>query len=251
MFLLKKILTAFILPPGIFIVILIAMGLWAWRRKNKPAALAACGVAVALWLSSAAPIAGFLMQQLESGLQLPSQPQGDVIILLGGAVYSRSPDLTGVGAPGPETMQRLVTAVRLQRRLGVPIVVSGGRVFKESGSIAQIAGRFLIDLGVAPEDVILEAQSRDTYENARFSKAICDRRGFNKPLVVTSAYHIKRALLSFEKVGLKVAPYPCCFSTWPQMSYHWYHLLPSAASLHTTYAGLHEMLGLIYYRLTL
>jgi len=250
MFVLKKILAPFVLPPGIFIVILLGLGLWSSIRRNKPAALAALSVAGALWVFCTAPMAGFIMSRLESGLQLPAHPAGDVIIMLGGSVDSRSPDLSGVGVPGPTTMERLVTAARLQRRLGIPIVVSGGTVFKGSGSIAHIARRFLIDLGIAPEDVIIEDQSRDTYENALYSKQICIQRGFGKPLMVTSAYHIKRAMLSFDKVGLEVTPYPCSFSTWPSKSYPWYGLLPSAGSLYTSSAGLHEMLGLIFYRLT-
>ena len=73
--------------------------------------------------------------------------------------------------------------------------------------------------------------------------------GFKRPILLTSAYHLKRAVYLFEKAGLAVTPYPSNFVTAADRRYGWQDLLPPAASLGTTSAALHEHLGFIYYRL--
>jgi len=249
MFAFKKLITPFLLPPGIFILLLGAMGIWALRRKNRPAAFISCISAALIWVFSISPTADLLMGGLEKGLTIPTDYEADVILMLGGSLYAKSQDLSGRGAPGPGTMDRMVTAARLHRRLGIPIVVSGGRVLLTGAPIAHITKRFLTDLGVSPDAVILEDRSRDTYENAVYCKAICERYGFKKPLMVTSGYHVKRALLSFNKVGMAVVPVPCALTTWPGKKYGWQHCLPSAAALQTLATACHEWIGLVYTRL--
>jgi uncharacterized SAM-binding protein YcdF (DUF218 family) len=107
--------------------------------------------------------------------------------------------------------------------------------------------RFLIDLGVPEDKIIVDDRSRDTIESGRFSKILCDERGFKKPLLVTSAYHMKRAMFSFRKAGLAVVPLPAGFETWPGKVYGWVDYLPSANALEKTAAAIHEYLGLFFY----
>lgn len=246
MFILKKIVTPFLLPPGVLILLLFGWGAWCLRRKVRGSAVVAFLVGILIWLLSATPTVDLLMSGLEKGYPLPQDLRADAIIMFGGGAYRNVPDLSGKGAPGSGSMIRLVTAVRLYRRLGVPIIVSGGTVFGEDASIAALSRRFLMDLGVPQTHILVEERSRDTYENALLSKMICDRYGFRNPLLVTSGYHLKRAVLSFETVGLKVTPFPCGLTTYPGKSYHWYHWLPTADSLSGTSAALHEWLGLLY-----
>lgn len=249
MFIFKKIVTPFLLPPGLLILLLFGWGAWCARRKARSAALGVFGIGIFIWILSVTPTVDLLMSGLESDYPIPKDFHADVIIMLGGAVYPEVPDLSGKGAPGRGTMTRLVTAARLYRRLGVPIIVSGGNVFGQGASVADLAQRFLVDLGVPPAHILIEDHSRDTYENALLSKLICDRYGFRNPLVVTTGFHLKRALLSFEAVGMKVTPFPCGLTTYPGKEYHWYHWLPKAGSLSATSAALHEWLGLLYYRI--
>jgi uncharacterized SAM-binding protein YcdF (DUF218 family) len=248
-FILKKIVTPFLLPPGVFIVILIGFGIWLlWGKKQRPVWIC-IGTALLIWISSITPIADWLTASLEAEFRVVTDAKADVIIMLGGSAYLKVEDLSGTGAPGPGTMARMVTAARLQRRLKIPILLSGGRVYSTSASSARLSQRFLEDLGISENQIIVEDQSRDTYENALFSQKICQQYGFKAPLLVTSGYHLKRALLCFEKVGLKVTPYPCDLTTWPNKEYHWYHFLPNAGTLARTTAALHEWLGLAFYRL--
>lgn len=97
------------------------------------------------------------------------------------------------------------------------------------------------------DKVLIEDKSRDTVENAIFSKAVLVEKGFNKPILVTSAFHMRRSIMAFRKVGLEVIPVPSSFRTAPGAALVWADWLPSANSLDMTATVLHEYLGLIYY----
>lgn len=249
MFAIKKAITPFILPPGLFIALLIFLGLWALRRKNWMAALSTLGVGLGLWLAATLPVANMLMRPLEADLIIPAYANADVIILLGGGSYDKTMDLSGIGTPGPGTLERMVTAARLHWRTQAPIIVSGGKVVPTETPVALLAERFLIDLGIPARSIIVEHQSRDTRENAIYSKKICDQYGYKRPVVVTSGFHIKRSRYCFEKAGFKATFMPCGLTTWPKRTYHWRHFLPNPGSLSLTAAALHEWVGLMYYRM--
>jgi uncharacterized SAM-binding protein YcdF (DUF218 family) len=95
----------------------------------------------------------------------------------------------------------------------------------------------------------LETMSRDTAENAYYSKKICEREGYQNPILVTSATHLPRAVNLFKAVGLEVLPVPAYRRTWEDHDFDWRSWLPSASALGHTAAALHEYLGLLYYRL--
>ena len=249
MFFLKKLISPFLLPPGVFILILAILGFRAWTRKNRGLCVTYACLAMALWIVSSAPAGWWLTNRLETGYSMSPIPDGDVIIMLGGGVYSKSPDMSGIGAPSGDTMERLVTALRLNRRTGLPILLTGGSVFAGTASSARIAARFLKDMGVAPEKLIIEEKSRDTYENALYSARICRQKNFENPIVLTSAVHLRRSLLCFKAVGLQVTPYPSAMTTSSNQSFHWTDYLPNYHMIATTSAALHEWIGLLYYRL--
>ncbi len=251
MFLIKKIISAFLLPPGCFIALLVGVGFWQLFRHRRLWGLFTLVVGLLLWGLSLAPVASYLIKGLERDLTIPARLQGDVIILLGGGASDDTRDLTGTGAPSDEMMARLVTAVRLQRRTGLPIIVSGGAPGVTDTPEAVIAKRFLLDLGVPQGKVIMEERSRDTGENARYSAEICSRKGYKHPLLVTSAYHMKRSLLLFRRSGLTVTPLPAAFRYGGRHEITPYTLLPSVNNLSDSAAALHERLGLLFYRLTL
>ncbi|WP_333654286.1 YdcF family protein [Dissulfurispira sp.] len=245
MFALKKILTAFLLPPGIFIVLLLFSGLWFLFKKNWKAGIINCFLGISMWAFSISPVEDAMLRGLESDFRIPENPHGDVIILLGGGVYDNAPDLSGIGAPLEDMLGRIITAVRLQKRLNVPVIVSGGAVFKGRKAEAPIVRRFLIDLGVPDKKVIIEDKSRDTIENAKYTAAICRKLGYNKPILVTSASHMRRSVMSFEKVGMKIMPFPANFKTWKNKKYGWEDCLPGSGK---TRGAMKEYIGLLFYK---
>lgn len=246
MFILKKILTPFLMPPGIFISLLICSGIWLFFRKHWKTGFLNCLIGIFMWLLSLSPVSDMMLRGLESDFKIPKNLHGDVIMLLGGGVSDKAPDLTGVGAPSGDMLERTVTAVRIQKRLNVPIIVTGGVVFKGKAAEAPIVKRFLVDLGVPSERVIIEDKARDTIENAKYSKEICEKNGYKNPILVTSAYHMKRAVLSFKKVDMDVLPFPAGFRTWKNKRYGWESYLPG--SFGDVNTAIHEYLGLLLYR---
>jgi len=248
MFIAKKIITAFLLPPGIFVVLLLSSGMYFLFKKNWRVGIMNCFIGIFIWALSISPVADAMLRGLESDFEIPPNPRGDVIILLGGGAYDKAPDLSGTGVPSEVTLGRIVTAVRLQKRLNIPVIVSGGKVYKHEEADAPIVKRFLIDLGVPADMVIIEDRSRDTIENARFAKEICDRYNFTKPILVTSAFHMRRAVMSFEKIKMRVTPFPAYFITWEDKKYGWRDYLPEISDLKKSYMALHEYLGRLYYK---
>lgn len=249
MFILKKCISAALLPPGAFILILI-FAAWWFKRLRRP--LAACNAllfALLIWALSTTAVAHMLIGSLEEGLAIPSRPKGDVIVLLGGGIYDKVQDLTGSGAPSDSMLARIVTAVRLQRQLDLPILVSGGVVYAGLSAEAPIARRFLQDLGVPARQILTEEKSRDTVENARFCKVILKEHNFRQPLLITSAFHMKRSMDAFRRQGVSVVPVPANFITAKEHKTILADLLPDAGALHGSATALREYLGLLFYHL--
>jgi uncharacterized SAM-binding protein YcdF (DUF218 family) len=203
-----------------------------------------------MWALSIAPVSDAMIRGLESKYDIPQNVKGDVIILLGRGVSDKAPDLTGLGAPSGSYLTRIVTAVRLQKKMHIPIIVSGTEAPEDKAEDktleAHIVRRFLIDLGVPAGKIIIEDKSRDTFENVKFTKEICERSEFTNPILVTSAYHLKRAVMSSEKIGLEALPFPAGFNSWQGKEYRWSSYLPGDFSTAST--AVKEYLGLMFYK---
>jgi uncharacterized SAM-binding protein YcdF (DUF218 family) len=247
MFVIKKLVAPFVLPPGIFILLLFALAAKCLTRRRTSAALGAVAIGLLLWISAMVPTAVLLTRNLETRYPLPDRIAGDVIILLGGGYFDRAVDLTGTGFPAGDMAGRLITAVRLERRLELPLILSSGRVSTHTQAGARIDQRILTDLGVPASNIHLETASRDTAENAFYSQKICQREGYQHPILVTSAAHLPRAVQLFRAAGLDVLPVPAYRRTWENQQFRWTAWLPSASALKTTSAALHEYLGMLYY----
>lgn len=249
MFFFKKLITPFVLPPGIFILTIIISGALFIILRRRKMGIFNLAIGFLLWIFCSIPFSNLLMNGLESDFHIPQKVDGDVIILLCGGIIEDIPDFSGYGSPTDHTLGRIVTAVRLQKKLNIPIIVSGGMVYKSKSSEALIAKRFLTDLGVDEDQVIIEEKSRDTYENAKFSAEICKRKVYKKPILVTSAFHMKRSLLSFKKFDMNVLPYPSNFKSNNIYDFSWHSYLPLSSSLQLTSDAFHEYLGILFYRL--
>lgn len=248
MFELKKILTALILPPGIFVLLALLSGLWMLRRRAQWGILN-LGLAGLIYFLSISPVADSLMGPLERPWQIPRKVTGDVIVVLGGGVKSGVPDFSGRGFPASASLSRLVTGLRIHRATNLPIILSGGKVHAGKDAEAPVARRILLDLGMAAAPIIIEDQSRDTMENARFVKEICQKKNWRQPILVTSAAHMARASRAFRKAGMEVNPYPVDFLVTLPRAYTWPDYLPGIGALATSAMAIHEYLGLLFYKL--
>ena len=234
---------SWLLPPGIFIVALFALAWYAWKRRGERRIAALLfALTFVFYLLCTSVVAERTLGWLEQAYLPPVEPAGDVIIMLGGGAMPDSPDVDGVGALCASPANRLLTAVRLQRKLGVPILLSGGQVYEDTGAEAKIARRILIDLGVPESKILVETRSINTTQNARYSAEILRAQGLTQPILVTSAFHMKRAVLNFKKQGIDVVPYPADYQVTHHPVFHYTKLRPQTEALLNNVTVLQETL---------
>lgn len=235
--------TTFLLPPGILIIILALICCKFYRKYRKPAIVLTVFTLI-FYLSTTVMFSNMLIRTLENKHFPPAEVKGDVIIMLGGGATPDTPNVSGKGHLSGPAANRLLTCLQLYHKLKVPVIVSGGQVFKTSGPEAEIAGRILLGVGVPADKIIVENSSKNTTENARFVKKIMDRYGFKNPLLITSAFHMERAVRAFTKAGTGVVPYPTDYRTSISNRFGWNKLMPSAEALSDVSLALKEYLGI-------
>lgn len=237
-----KFAAAWLLPPGIFLLALLYLVRRLLRAAKRRLAAFVSSLTVVMYLLSTPLISSLLVKELEGTYTPPENPAGDVIIMLGGGAFGDIPDIDGMGVLTSIPSSRLLTTLRLHKRLGLPILLSGGQVYQSSGNEAEIARRILLSLGVESDKIIVENRSQTTGQNARFSAEILREKGLIHPILVTSATHMERAVLNFSKNGIEVTAYPTDYLSGKMTTFHYNYLAPSAEALFDTTVVLRERL---------
>ncbi len=245
MFYVKKLLSALVLVP--FGLILFAFfGLWLTRRHPR---LGRCVTVVALLALAALSIplvADALMQSLENRSPISAQnlARAQAIVILGGGNYAIAPEYGG-DTVGRWTLERVRYGALLQKRSGLPILVSGGAPF--GGRPEGEAMKEAIERDFNGRVQWVEGASRDTAENAAYSARMLKAAGITRIALVSHAWHLPRALELYERQGLDVVAAPTAYST-PAPSL-FVRALPSAFALNQSSMALHEWLGILAQRL--
>lgn len=243
MFLIKKIFVAFVLPPGCLVVALFAVGHYL-RGRCRPAALVCAGVAALTWVGSTRVFSDALMRPLEYKYSAPAKPAGDVIVVLGGGVRSSGEVYSASEALGQGTLERVSAAFLIHKKTGLPLLISSGAPFSPVPESAAAAA-YLVELGVPKAKIITEEDSRDTVENAAFTRRICEAKGYKNIILVTSAYHMPRSMLLFKKAGFtSVTPFPIGRASGG--GHYFRDWLPGNVD---TAKALNEYFGLLFYSL--
>lgn len=245
----------FLIQPSTVLVLVLAVGLvLAWcGRRGKGLEIASAGL-VLLVTAGLLPIGNLLLMPLEERFPFPTATPEDGfagLIILGGF----EDGWVSAGRPGlaiNEAAERLTEGVRLAWRLpDAKVVCTGGvaSVLLPGAGAAKPVGDFLADAGIARERIVLEGKSRNTYENATFTRALIDAAPHTRWLLVTSAYHMPRAIGVFRTAGFNVTAYPVDYRT-----HDWGDLLRPFESVPAGLTRLDlaakEWIGLIVYRLT-
>jgi uncharacterized SAM-binding protein YcdF (DUF218 family) len=244
LYLIKFIYKTFILPPGSIILLLLILSFFGFKKKNKISKYI-LGIAIILYIFSTYFIADNLIGSLEKKYTPNDNISGDVIIMLGGGATLDTPNINGVGHLYGSASNRVLTVAQLYYKIKVPIIVSGGQVYDFTGNEAEIAKRILTNLNIPEEVIITENKSLNTDENAEFTKELLDKYGFEKPILVTSAFHMHRALIGFQSVGVSLEPFPTDYYTNIKRSYSIYHFIPTADALHESSIALKEFVGIL------
>ena len=222
---------SFLMVPGIFIVLLFVIAFLLWRKNERRIASCLAGLAAVFYLLSTSFISGLLIGSLENEYPQPADPEGDIIIMLGGGATADTPSLGEKGDLTSAAGNRLLMTAQLYNLLKLPVLVSGSAVFPGSGCEAEIAKRDLIRLGVPEEKIYTDTESLNTRQNAVYSAQLMREHGFNRPILVTSAFHMPRSVLNFEKEGVQVVPFPTDYMANSIPTYHLNKFAPSSDAL--------------------
>tara|TARA_R110002096_G_scaffold49646_13_gene130954 strand:+ start:45 stop:815 length:771 start_codon:yes stop_codon:yes gene_type:complete len=242
------ILKALVLPPGgSLFAILLSLGV-PRRRRWLRGGLFVAGF-VSLWLCCTPWFAGLLAAGLESypALDRTATQGAGAIVVLGGGREIRAREYEGSDTLRDDTLVRVRYGAVLARALGLPVAVSGGTVLEgNTRAVGVIMDEVLEREFNVPVEWV-EASSRNTAENAaRLAEMLTTQR----IILVTHAYHMRRAVAVFERVGFTVVPAPTAFIHGTGSgSLDIFSWLPSASALGASRAVLHEWLGLAYYAL--
>jgi uncharacterized SAM-binding protein YcdF (DUF218 family) len=238
-----------LIDPVVVIVALLAAGtLAALSRKKKGAALFLLPALVLLYGLSITPVAGFLAHTLEKDYIRESPvPPGplDVVVVLGGGVVE--PGETGETLPSMKTASRLLRAVQVFRESGASRLLCAGKGTGRQTE-AEVMAAAAERLGVPREKILADPLS----ENTRSHAVEADRRFADKTIrigLVTSAYHLKRSEGEFRAHFANVVPIPSDFLVSRARGLTAVHFVPNAGSLSKSAMALHEMTGILWYRL--
>ena len=234
-----------VLRPGNFLgIVLLAGVLLGWHRLVRATVLLAAVVIllpVGLWLR--AP----LEDRFARPDRLPETAAG--IIVLGGPQQPHVTAARGVIALD-HAGERLIEGLALAERYPeARLVFSGdsGRIGGRGGSEQLVNEVFVALMGIDPTRVVYEDRSRNTWENARFTRELVDPRPDETWLLVTSASHMPRAMGIFRQTGFPVTPWPVDYRT--TGAFTWPPGFELSERLLELDQATREYLGLLYYHL--
>lgn len=249
-FILSKLFWYLVSPGNLFTLLTLLGALrLATSRRRRGLALVLVG-GLGLLAIIVLPISTWVIAPLENRFPQPQLPaRVDGIVVLGGAVEPRvsaahhQPAVNGAA-------ERLFAAVRLARLYpSARIVLSGGEatVIPEGFHEADVMRDILVRQGIPPERMAIESKSRNTYENARDSYRLVHPKPGEVWVLITSGWHMPRAVGCFRKVGWSVVPYPVDYVTAGTSdlvtTYLLYEELPPLS------IAVKEWIGLVAYRI--
>ncbi len=237
-----------LLPPASPILLLAAGFFLRHRRPRTAMSLILFSTAILYGLSTPW-VGGLLLRSLEISRALApaSLAAADAIVVLGGGRLIGATEYGGDTANGI-TLERLRYAARLARASGLPLLVSGGKPGGGTLSEGEIMRRILQDEYSLTARWVEDA-ALTTWDNARRSAPLLDADGMRRIVLVTHAWHLRRAVPLFEAQGLQVLPAGIRFADTGIDSVT--GLLPSPAGLRDSHHALHEWLGILWYKLRL
>ena len=251
-FYLSKIFWFFIQPLNLAIFLLLAGLLAALIGRRRLAATGSVFAFLILALSAWTSLGAMMLNPLEERFPKPPLPQKvDGIVVLGGG-FEGAINLVRGGYELNSGGDRMVETAILARRFPeAKVVISGGtgELFIEGEGDAATAPRLLGALGVNADRLVLENKSRNTYENAVFTKALVTPKPDETWLLVTSAFHMPRSKALFDKAGFQTVPWPVDYRTSGKESLGLFRD-NAPDSLQTTTMAIREWIGLAAYWLS-
>jgi uncharacterized SAM-binding protein YcdF (DUF218 family) len=251
-FILSKIF-AFCIKPIVWIIACFLLSFFLKNEKRKKSFFLT-GLILLLLLTNDAVFQGIVQWWEPEPVAIKDlEKKYDFIILLGG--YSDFQTAMGKSEfqMGLKGGNRLITALNLYKKgIGKKIILTGGsgKLLGDKYGEAEYVAPFLKTLGLPDSAFIVENKSRNTWENAVFSKQIVDSLQKNAScLLVTSALHMPRSKACYDKAGLPTTIYPTDYYSQHSDNLFKLFLEPSSSKLYAWEAILHEWIGVITYKI--
>jgi len=250
-FILKKVISFFILPLSIVSTLMVSglILLWTTKRQFLGKILVTLGTGMLLLASF-----GFLADHLIVSLENRYLPLLDVkdiqsakdikwIVILGGGNIP-DPRLPISNQVAPASLTRLLEGVNLYRQLpGSRLILSGGSISHTPE--AETLKKTALLMGIREDDIVCEKKSLDTADQARTISGIV---GHSRFILVTSAIHMPRSMALFRKYGMDPIPAPTSYMVYKQSQLDPGMFFPSTGSLGKMEIAIHEYLGMIWMR---
>ena len=246
-FILKKMVTLFIIPFSMGVILIIIGLIYLYRNKLIKAKIALTVSVIWMFLISYAPLVNELLYKYESAYPtLKMAPKNiEYIYILGGGHHTdKAHPITSQVSESSSV--RLNEGIRLYQQLDEKpiIIVSGHNGLFDPTSGAVMQERLALALGVKKEKLHVESTPRDTQEEAIVAKKYIDNAPF---ILVTSASHMKRALKFFKNEGLNPIPAPT--NHLADIKYPNYTKVFDAHTLYKANIIWHEILGLLWQKI--
>lgn len=173
------------------------------------------------------------------------QEKPGAVVVLSAGRYRSAPEYGGDTVDGV-SLERLRYAAHVARKTDLPVLVSGGSPRAGDTPLAHLMQKVLEEeMRVAVRWA--EDRSRNTFENALLSAEILRNENIGSVILVTHAFHMRRAKEAFEQVGIRIVPAATVFAL-TDSAFEMRDLLPRAGNLVGSAYALHELVGLVAYR---
>ncbi len=240
-----------LLRPVAFVWLLtvIGFGVLVWK-KQKLGAVVLGIISSLMWL-----LGTDVPKRFFNGLEKPwlavdlnELPRADAMVLLGGGHVPSKYDYSGFNFN--DAGDRIVTAIMLAKKTKVPVLILGGAPYRQNGERRNMA-HLLVDWvkeQLPDTEILVLGITADTHDEAEEVGALAKERGWRDIVIVTSAYHMKRAEGCFNQVGVPVIPAPCDFQTRGDDPTGW-NPFPKERGYDYASRYIHEKVGWLVYRM--
>lgn len=252
---LRKLAATLLTPIVLLWVLLAALAVLLWQRRlRRLAALAGVGWLL-LGLAGNPHLAAWQLALLEGPIESGDGHQVagiDALLVLGGGVGISSRGRVTLGAAA----ERVLRPVELYRRGVAPLLATSGPLLQPPPpdaapphlppllSYPQVVARLWASLGVPPEHIVLVEGPKSTQEEVEAYRRLIEEKGWRRVGLLTSAWHMRRALRHCRRLGVEVVAIPCDVRGEPPR-WRWRQLLPSAGALENTSVAWQEGLALL------
>ena len=250
MFLIEKFISLTLLSPLPIIIILFLIGVGNLFSKRKKSGLLLIFISIFIYWASTDVFIDKKLDNLEatySPITEDNLKRGEVYVLLGGGIITTTVE---GNIPGIMPSVRILKTAEYYKKYPKKIYISGGSPLQNQESESSVYARELISLGVNPNDIIIEENSKNTKENALFIKEKLSSVENKNIILITSAFHMKRSVAIFQKnmQEFEIIPAPCNYLASREKENFFYYV-PEYYNFIKFQLWIWESIGNIYYKI--